>query len=68
MNIKSTEKHYGIIEISIHTVKGRGGITCHYVPYINFTNLMTNSLDQGTIYWINEFPSNNGFSNTIGTA
>ena len=52
----------------MRTVKERGRSTCHYIPYRKYKKLTTNSLAEGAIYWLNTFPSNNIFSNTIGPA
>ena len=60
--------HVGGIERSIRHVKERARCTCHAVPYKRYTKLMTKALVEGVIYWLNNFPSKNGISQTMSPA
>ena len=68
VHIYGKEEHVGTIERSVRTVKQRCRALCHALPYKRYTKLMTNSLVENAIYWMNSFPSSNGVSKTLSPA
>ena len=60
--------HIGGAERSIRVIKERARCMCHSVPYKRYTKLMTVSLIESVIYWLNHFPSKNGVSQSLSPA
>ena len=68
MNICTKDEHIHIIEGLVRTVKERSWCTTHIVPYTRFPIIMTKSLVQGWMSWLNSLPPTNGISDTIRSA
>ena len=68
MKICAKYEHVHLIERSIRTVKKRCRCTTHSVPYTCFPIIMTKSLVQGRVRWLNSFSPTNGISDTISPA
>ena len=68
MNICTKDEHIHIIEGLVRTVKERSWCTTHIVPYTRFPIIMTKSLVQGWMSWLNSLPPTNGISDTISPA
>ena len=68
MNICAKDEHIHIIERSIRKVKERIRCTTHSVPCTSFPIIMTKSLVQGLVSWLNSFSPTNGISDTISPA
>ena len=67
-HICASDEHIGGIERSIRVIKERARCMCHSVPYKKYPKLMTISLIESVIYWLNHFPSKNGVSQTLSPA
>jgi hypothetical protein len=65
IHIHGVEEHSGIVERSIRTIKERCRSMCHAVPYERYTKLMTNSLIECAIHWLNAFPSKTGIASNL---
>ena len=65
MNICAKDEHIHIIKRFISTVKERSHFTTHSVPYTSFPIIITKSLFQGQVSWLNIFLPTNGISDTI---
>ena len=65
MVIYAANEHVPVVERSICSIKERCRSTCHSVPYRWYTRLMTKHLIEGTVEWMNSFPSENGISDTL---
>ena len=68
LEIYGAEEHVGSIEREVRTVKERTRAMCHSLPYQSYPKLMTTSLVEYVIFWLNAFPSKTGASNTISPA
>ena len=68
LEITGRDEHDGVIERSVRVVKDRTRCTCHLVPYNYYTRLMTNSMIEDVIFWLNAFPFKSGISQTMGPA
>ena len=66
LEIKDREEHDGVIERSVRTVKERSRCTCHSLPYEYYPKLMTRSMVEGVVNWLNAFPFKSGVSQTMG--
>ena len=65
MNICAKDEHIHIIEGTIRTTKERSWCTTHSVPYTRLPIIMTKSLVQGQVSWLNSLSPINGISDTI---
>ena len=65
MQIYARNEHVGVAERSIRTLKERCRCICHSLPYKRFTKLMTTALLEHVVSWLNDFPSNDGISDTL---
>lgn len=68
LHIHGKNKHVGVIERSIRSVKDRCRSVCHSLPFRRYTKLMTNSLVEYVVYWMNSFPARDGSSERISPA
>ena len=60
--IYGKDEHVAQIERSGRTIKERTRTICNSLPYRRYTKLMTNSLVQYAVYWLNAFPPSQGVS------
>ena len=68
MNICAKGEHIHIIEISIRKIKERSRCTTHSVTYTSFPIVITKSLVQVKISWLNGFLPTNVILDTISPA
>ena len=68
LHICAAGEHVGPIERSIQNIKERARCMTHAVPYKRYTKLMTRSMIQGVVHWLNCFPSKNGVSDTVSSS
>ena len=64
-HIYTQGEHVGIVERSIRTIKERGRCICHALPYKRISRLMTRSVVNNSVKWLNAFPSDDGISSTL---
>ena len=64
-DFRARDEHDGIIERSIKTVKEHGRCIYHNMLYEYYTHLMTQTLIENVVYWLNAFSNKNGVSKTI---
>jgi hypothetical protein len=65
LNIVGRGEHVGIIERSIRTVKERVRCSCQGIPYKRIPKLMTRSIVESSVTWLNAFPAKEGASKTM---
>jgi len=68
LNIVARNEHVGIIKRSVRTVKEQVRCSCHGIPYKHITKLMTQSIVESSITWLNAFPEKEGASKTLSPA
>ena len=61
----TANEHIGDIERFIRKIKERVVCRCHSIPYNKFTKLMTISLVQDMIIFLNMFPSKKGIASDL---
>ena len=66
LEINGRDEHDGVIERSVRTVKDRSRCICHSLPYQYYPKLLTNSMVECVINWLNAFPFKSGVSQTMG--
>ena len=66
--IAGRDEHVGPVERSIRTIKERARCTCHALPYKRYTTIMIQSLIENVVYWLNNFPAEDGISDHLSPA
>ena len=66
--IAGRNEHVGPVERSIRTIKERARCTCHSLPYKRYPRIMLQSLIENSVFWLNNFPANDGVSETLSSA
>ena len=66
LEITGRDEHDGVIERSVRVVKERSRCTCNSLPYRYYPKIMTNSMVENVINWLNAFPMKSGISQTMG--
>jgi hypothetical protein len=65
LNIVARGEHVGAIERSVRTIKERVRCSCQSLPYKKITKLMTRSIVESSVTWLNAFPAKEGASKTM---
>ena len=65
LNIVGRGEHVGTIERSVRTIKERVRCSCQGIPYKRITKLMTRSIVESSVTWLNAFPAKEGVSKTM---
>ena len=68
LNIVARGEHLGPIERSVRTIKERVRCSCHAIPYKRIPKLMTQSVVEKTVTWLNAFAARDGVSQTLSPA
>jgi hypothetical protein len=65
LNIVARGEHVGPIERSIRTIKERVRCSCQGLPYKRIPKIMTQSIVESSVTWLNAFPAKEGASKTL---
>jgi hypothetical protein len=65
LNIVGRGEHVGPIERPVRTIKERVRCSCQSLPYKKITRLMTWSIVESSVTWLNAFPAKGGASKTM---
>jgi hypothetical protein len=65
LHIVGRGEHVGPIERSVRTIKERVRCSCQSLPYKKITTLMTRSIVESSVTWLNAFPAKEGASKTM---
>jgi hypothetical protein len=60
LNVVARGKHVGPIERLVRTIKERVRCSCQSLPYKKITRLMTRSIVESSVTWLNAFPAKEG--------
>ena len=66
LEITGRDEHDGFVERSVRVIKERSRCTCHSIPYRAYPKLMTNSMIENVVNWLNAFPFKSGISQSMG--